>query len=457
MEIKKFCLNNIGRFEKIDIPLAPNEHSTGNVTVFVGNNGAGKTSLLKSLATSLSWLVYRIRSETGNGSPIPELVIKNKQTSAAIDIEVFDEQGQSANPDADEADHLFHWTIAKSRKGRIGEHKSDLGDVTLLAEHYRYNLSHNHKSSLPLIAFYPVERAVVEIPLKIKNRHTFLQLDGYDDSLTQGVDFRRFFEWFREREDSENESGISQEVFEHFKSILGNGNEEIIQKLVAARASSKDQQLTAVRNAISQFMPEFSNLRVRRKPRLHMSIDKDGTPLNVAQLSQGEKSLMVLVGDIARRLAMMNPELKNPLMGDGIVLIDEVDMHLHPQWQRNLVKQLTTTFPNCQFVLTTHSPLVISDSKEILAYLIDNNELTLLPSLFGQDANSVLLDVMDTDIRNALVNTQLNDLFDAIQEAKIEEAKSMLSELESTLPANNLELAKAKLLLRKQELRREKN
>ena len=457
MEIKKFCLNNVGRFEKIDIPLAPNEHSTGNVTVFVGNNGAGKTSLLKSLATSLSWLVSRIRSETGNGSPIPELVIKNKQTSAAIDIEVFDEQGQSANPDADEADHLFHWTIAKSRKGRIGEHKSDLGDVTLLAEHYRYNLSHNHKSSLPLIAFYPVERAVVEIPLKIKNRHTFLQLDGYDDSLTQGVDFRRFFEWFREREDSENESGISQEVFEHFKSILGNGNEEIIQKLVAARASSKDQQLTAVRNAISQFMPEFSNLRVRRKPRLHMSIDKDGTPLNVAQLSQGEKSLMVLVGDIARRLAMMNPELKNPLMGDGIVLIDEVDMHLHPQWQRNLVKQLTTTFPNCQFVLTTHSPLVISDSKEVLVYLIDNNELTLLPSLFGQDANSVLLDVMDTDIRNALVNTQLNDLFDAIQEAKIEEAKSMLSELESTLPANNLELTKAKLLLRKQELRREKN
>ncbi|MFK5894986.1 MAG: ATP-binding protein, partial [Pseudomonadota bacterium] len=147
MEIKKFCLNNVGRFEKIDIPLAPNEHSTGNVTVFVGNNGAGKTSLLKSLATSLSWFVSRIRSETGNGSPIPELVIKNKKTSAAIDIEVFDEQGQSANPDADEADHLFHWTIAKSRKGRIGEHKSNLGDVTLLAEHYRYSLSHNHKTS----------------------------------------------------------------------------------------------------------------------------------------------------------------------------------------------------------------------------------------------------------------------------------------------------------------------
>lgn len=459
MEIKKFCLNNIGRFEKIDIPLAPNQHNTGNVTVIVGNNGAGKTSLLKSLATSLSWLVSRIRSENGSGSPIPELVIQNGKTSAAIDIDVFDEQGQAANPDADEADYLFHWVIAKTRKGRIGEHKTNLSDVTQLAEHYRYLLSNNQKTSLPLIAFYPVERAVVEIPLKIKNRHTFLQLDGYDNSLTQGVDFRRFFEWFREREDSENELGISEEVFEQFKSMF-KGNDEVIRKLVATRASSKDQQLTAVRKAISQFMLGFSNLRVRRKPRLHMSIDKEGSPLNVAQLSQGEKSLMVLVGDIARRLAMMNPDLENPLMGDGIILIDEVDIHLHPKWQRSLLKQFTSTFPNCQFVLTTHSPLVISDSEDVLAYLIDGSEsttkeLTVLPSQFGQDANSVLLDVMDTGIRNSSINIQFNDLFDAIQEAKIEEAKGMLNKLESTLPANNLELAKAKLLLRKQVLRKQ--
>lgn len=110
--------------------------------------------------------------------------------------------------------------------------------------------------------------------------------------------------------------------------------------------------------------------------------------------------------------------------------------------------------------MTTHSPLVISDSKEVLAYLIDSsdsttNKLTLLPSLFGQDANSVLLDVMDTDIRNAEINTQLNDLLDAIQDIKIEEAKGMLRQLESLLPANNLELTKARLLLRKQELRKQ--
>ena len=398
----------------------------------------------------------RVRSEKGNGSPIPELVIHNSKTSAAVDIEVFDKQVQSSNPGVEQADFIFHWTIAKKRKGRLGTHISKLNEVTELAGYYRLYLSTNDQTSLPLIAFYPVERSVLDIPLKIKIKHGFQQLDGYDNSLNQGVDFRRFFEWFREREDTENESSISTEMLEKLQKVI-RMDADLWEQLASLKLSARDRQLTAVRSAISHFMPDFANLRVRRKPRLHMSIDKNGETLDVAQLSQGEKSLMALVGDIARRLAMMNPELENPLHGDGIVLIDEVDMHLHPKWQRCLIKQFTSTFPNCQFVLTTHSPLVISDSKDVLAYLLDDGELKQLPSLFGQDANSVLLDVMDTDIRNTEINTALNDLLDAIQDANFERARTLLAELESNLPSNNIELTKAKLLLRKQELRREKH
>ncbi|MFA0173138.1 AAA family ATPase, partial [Vibrio splendidus] len=136
--------------------------------------------------------------------------------------------------------------------------------------------------------------------------------------------------------DTENESGLTDDILDQLKGLFDN-DQEAWSKLKSLNASSKDRQLTAVRSAIYKFMPEFSNLRVRRKPRLHMSIDKNGQSLNVAQLSQGEKSLMALIGDIARRLAVMNPSLENPLMGDGIVLIDEVDMHLHPKWQRTLI------------------------------------------------------------------------------------------------------------------------
>jgi len=440
MEIKSFQLNNVGRFESLHVDLAPTASMATNVTVFVGSNGAGKTSLLKSLATSLSWFVARLRSEKGSGNPIPEEAITNSVLSASVDIDVY-HQGNS-----------YNWTIAKTQKGKKGNLNSNLTEASKLADFFRASLSNDESTSLPLIAFYSVERVVLDIPMKIRGKHSFLQIDGYDNSLSHGVDFRRFFEWFREREDTENESGISQEILDKLQSMVGSDS-EVWSKLAQLKASSRDKQLTAVRTAIANFMPGFSNLRVRRNP-LHMSIDKHEEQLNVLQLSQGEKSLMALVGDIARRLAMMNPQLENPLHGDGIVLIDEVDMHLHPTWQRNVIARLTDTFPSCQFVLTTHSPLVISDYKDALVYLLEEDKLSALPSQYGQDANTVLLDVMGTSARNANIDGKLNDLLDAIQARHFNLAHQLVTELDAELPSGNMELAKAKLILRKQELRR---
>jgi predicted ATP-binding protein involved in virulence len=452
MEIKRVTLNNVGPFKTLEIPLAPTEQNPSNITVFVGNNGTGKTSVLKALATSLSWFIARLRTEKGNGNPLPDDTILNAAASAAIEIEISDFLRTAAHPNESEMSNRFHWTVTKTRKGRKAQYISQLTDCTRLVNDYRSALTNDDKTSLPLIAFYPVERVVIDIPLKIRTKHTFLQLDGYDNSLIQGVDFRRFFEWFREREDTENESGISEELMNELRQVFGTDS-DVWQQLGRLNASAKDRQLTAVRTAIHQFMPHMDKLRVRRKPRLHMAIDKNGETLNVAQLSQGEKSLMALVGDIARRLAMLNPALENPLKGDGIILIDEVDLHLHPSWQRSLCDRLITTFPNCQFVLTTHSPLVISDCKNVLVYTLTNGELQELPSQYGQDANTVLLDVMDTSIRKPEIDIRLNDLLDAIQDSNLTQAQQQLAELTAELPANHLELIKAKLLIRKQTLR----
>ncbi|CAN1213236.1 AAA family ATPase [Tumidithrix helvetica PCC 7403] len=453
MKVKRVILNNIGPFENLKIPVAPTEQNPTNITIFVGNNGTGKTSILRALATSLSWFLARLRAEKGSGNPIPEDAIFNAANACAIQIDVYDAHQPSTYLQLNGIGDSFEWILAKARQGRTSEYTSHLNDCTRLANYYRNAITHDDQTSLPLIAFYPVERSVLDIPLKIKTKHTFLQLDGYDNSLVQGIDFRRFFEWFREREDTENESGISEDVLNQLKS-LARINHEVWHLLNDLNASAKDRQLTAVRTAISRFMPQMDNLRVRRKPRLHMAIDKNGETLNVAQLSQGEKSLMALVGDIARRLAMLNPSLDNPLTGHGIVLIDEVDLHLHPSWQRNLCDRLTETFPNCQFVLTTHSPLVISDCKDVLVYTLTNGELQELPSQYGQDANTVLLDVMDISIRKEKINDKLNDLLDAVQDSNLAQAQQLLAELTDELRnTNNLELVKAKLLLRKQELR----
>ncbi|ONH55175.1 Predicted ATP-binding protein involved in virulence [Pseudomonas cedrina] len=441
MEIRKIRLNNVGRFTDLEVAFAPTEKHASKVTVFVGNNGAGKTTILKSLATSLSWLVARTRSDGGSGSPIEESVLHNGSNAASISIET------------EELYIDFNWSLAKSRRGRNTKVTSDLVDASSLASVYRDVLTRDGNASVPLIAYYPVERSVLEIPLKIKTRHSFSQLDGYDNSLNRGVDFRRFFEWFREREDSENETGISASALAEVQKFIGTLDSQIWKFLEQSHASSRDRQLTAVRSAVGAFMPGFTNLRVQRRPHLHMAIDKSGNTLDVSQLSQGEKSIMALVGDIARRLAMMNPSLKNPLHGEGVVLIDEVDLHLHPKWQRRLIHQFTETFPNCQFILTTHSPLVISDTKDILCYVLDDGELEERNGLYGLDANQVLLSVMDTDVRNSEVQARLDKLLELLQDKKLKAAKTLFEELSTDLPSGHIELTKAALLIRKLELR----
>lgn len=445
MQIQSFRLKNIGQFQDLSVSLAPTQDYPSNITVFIGNNGSGKTSLLKSVATALTWFVARLKHDKSNGTPIPESVILNTANAAAVEIVVNDQNLQQQS-------QAYTWRITKNRTARKAEFTTHLTELNQLTDHYKYWLSENEQSSLPLIAFYPVERSVIDIPLKIREKHQFLQIDGYDNALNNAVDFRRFFEWFRDREDVENE---------HWKDFIQliNKNNLFNKKSGWAEALSnhlieyeKDSQLEAVRQAIYAFMPDFKNLQVSRKPRLAMIIDKNDETLNVNQLSQGEKSLMALVGDIARRLAMMNPKLDNPLLGKGIILIDEIDMHLHPQWQRSIIQRLQTTFPNCQFILTTHSPLVISDSQDILVYDLDGQEITALPSLYGQDANTVLLQYMDTNYRNPKVAEQISQAMDAIQNNQLEQANQLVETLKAELGSDQLDVMRLVAMLKKRTL-----
>ncbi|AZN68679.1 ATP-binding protein [Acinetobacter haemolyticus] len=435
MQIQSFSLKNIGQFQDLSVSLAPMQHYPSNITVFIGNNGSGKTSLLKSVATALTWFVARLKHDKSNGTPIPESVILNTANSAAVEIIVNDQNLQQQS-------QSYTWRITKNRTARKAEFTTYLTELNQLTDHYKQWLGDDDQSSLPLIAFYPVERSVIDIPLKIREKHQFLQINGYDNALDNAVDFRRFFEWFRDREDVENEN---------FKNMVQAYKEASIE-VVHRAYMYEDDQLNAVRRAIEEFMPTFRNLRVQRKPRLHMSVDKNDKTLNVNQLSQGEKSLMALVGDIARRLAMMNPSLENPLHGKGIILIDEIDMHLHPQWQRSIIQRLQTTFPNCQFILTTHSPLVISDSQDILVYDFDGQDITALPSLYGQDANTVLLQFMDTNYRNAKVDEEIIQAMDAIQNDQLELASQLIETLKVELGSDQLDVMRLMAMLKKRTL-----
>ena len=303
------------------------------LNVFVGMNGAGKSSILDAAAILLSWLVNRIKHAGASGRPITELDIRNGEPTANLAI-TCTSQG-----------NYFGWNLAKTRKGYTKKDVvSKLISLTQAAKEMQLEISANSgQLNLPLFAYYPVNRAVLDIPLRIREKHRFDLLSAYDESLTSGANFRTFFEWFREREDLENEARRDQQTLFRDES----------------RPLFPDPQLEAVRGALGRFMPEFKNLTVRRNP-LRMEVEKNGERLTVNQLSDGEKCLMAMIGDLARRLAIANPMRYNPLEGDGIILIDEIDLHLHPKWQRMVTPKLGEVFPNCQFLITTHSPHIIT-------------------------------------------------------------------------------------------------
>ena len=153
----------------------------------------------------------RIRSEKAAVAPLLRQ-IRNDTNSAAIESELLDRQ--DTNPES------YRWVLAKARAGRKGEHSSSLQSLNELAGRYRTKLSEEDNVSLPLIAFYPVERAVLDIPLKIKEKHSFFQLDGYDNSLNQVSISAGSLNGFVNAKTARTNQGISQDVLEKLAATL---------------------------------------------------------------------------------------------------------------------------------------------------------------------------------------------------------------------------------------------
>ena len=203
----------------------------------------------------------------------------------------------------------------------------------------------------------------------------------------------------------------NQDIFnaiEKLKAELNDGFVKEIEKLkakiISEPPSKESRIIQGVTKAIYSFMPGFSGLRIQRSNiESQMLIDKNSSTLNILQLSQGEKSLLALVADIARRLVLLNPSLNDPLQGNGIVLIDEIDLHLHPGWQQSVIPNLLKTFPNIQFIVTTHSPQVVSTVKHTAIRVIESDQksprISLVHFSYGAEAQQMLEQVLGVEAR----------------------------------------------------------
>lgn len=391
-------------------------------TILIGINGVGKSSILDCLAILLSRFTSSVQYSTRSGRVFTEEDITNGKIQTHNEINIsFDSQPTT-------------WSLTKVRKGRSQDTSSKLSDIHEFTEEIKSNLYKYDKFNIPVLVYYSTNRAVLDIPLRIRTKHSFKQIDIYDNALKGiGSEFKLFFEWFRKQEDLENELRLKEAV------------------------SYRDTQLEMVRKSISSMMPGFSDLRVQRQP-LRMTLQKDGEELIVNQLSDGEKCLLAMVGDLARRLAIANPGLSDPLQGSGIILIDEIELHLHPKWQRGIIPDLTRTFPNCQFIVTTHSPQVISDVKPEGIYIlekIDQGVIAKRPeSSFGRDSNRILEDLMNVPERPQEIKERLLELFRLIDAGNLEGARKVRQNLASEIGADEPEFVRADVLIRRKEILR---
>ncbi len=186
-----------------------------------------------------------------------------------------------------------------------------------------------------------------------------------------------------------------------------------------------------------------------------MCATKRGHTLEINQLSDGEKCALAMMGDLARRLTLANPHTETPLLGGGIVLIDEIELHMHPSWQRAIIPILHKVFPNIQFIITTHSPQVLGElTKDFKVFKLSQSEedteaLDVVPGYY--DSNLVLEEYMGTPSVNENVEKLEEKIFACIQGKDYFAAKNFISQLSTLTNGTHPAITKAQILIRRAE------
>lgn len=476
LHIKSCMLENYRGFKKLDFV---NFHR--NVNIFIGNNGAGKTSILDALDLSLGWLRSGINKSSG-GSYLEEDDI-NIYAETPVSC-VFSEIHFNKNI-------VSKISLTKSKNG-YERPKNSVSDIKKVSNFYKTVNTIDENTNLPLLAYYNVMRSYDVTRKDIKHYENISEItimdkfDAYQNSLTGKTDFNSFFKWFKSLDDkitahsmatsNTNNTlerlGIDKSFLEKLKEIDISAYQKIQEKITsnshksgsevidAKTITSLNKQKKIVNHVVSKFMRGYSDISVKIEPQLDLTIKKNEKNISILKLSQGEKTLLALVLDIARRMMLLNPSLENPLEGNGVILIDEFDLHLHPNWQKDLANNLESTFPNCQFFLTTHSPLALSELSHDKVFILEEDsegEICLIrpKQCFGLNISQIVDSLMTPKDIEQLGQSQevlnkYDEIFDLIDDetlASLTKASNEIDKLIKLLNGNTPELIKAKVRL----------
>lgn len=450
MKLKKITLANFRGFDQIDLDFSD------DVTVIAGVNGVGKSGALKALTSALSlalprFTVCRESSLSLNDTDVQadKLGLSISMTLCLDSAKVIVDLTRAAPLAADRAESLIkrrddlRFATRETKKGSKEEldindeirrieiqldQASDIAAVRVLPDDATTDgdelvASLKGQNKQPLAVFYSTSRFLSRLPPTLPKTKKIDAATAYDKALNQlEVSLNDFANWYR---------------------------------VVASEATTatKNRLFQQLQQAIQIFLPEVRDLALHdgRPPRF--SVKKNGQPLFLEQLSDGERGLLALVFDLTRRLAIANSDSENPIAeGVAVVLIDEIELHLHPKWQRDVLQRLRDIFKACQFVVTTHSPLVLGEVParcvRFLEFVDGKVDVTVPAEAYGMDANRILQEFMGAPVRNQQVERELKILFELIDQERFDEARAAIAALERKLGEEEPELTRASSLIR---------